>query len=156
MEGYSNEAARWFVVITRWGQWKIIPRRLGELGVDCYIPSGYNTMVFLRTTKTRALNIVNAGEVKGHFIIDHNTHTLLEVPQEQMQAFIRVTTEHPEAVIAPGEIIQKGARVKVVRGSLKGVEGEVIESPGGTVLVVRILNLLSAKVSIPRENLALA
>jgi ribosomal protein L24 len=74
-----------------------------------------------------------------------------------MEAFIRVTTERPDAVISADEPIQKGARVKVIRGSLKGVEGEVVESPGGNAsLVVRILNLLCAKVSIPREDLSLS
>jgi len=147
----------WFAVITRWGQWKKIPERLKEFGVECYIPPSYNTLVFLHTDKARALNLVNAGEVKGHFIIDHETHTLLEIPQDQMEAFIRVTTERPDAVISADAPIQKGARVKVIRGSLKGVEGEVVESPGGNAsLVVRILNLLCAKVSIPREDLALS
>jgi transcription antitermination factor NusG len=146
----------WFALITRWGQWKKIPERLKEFGVGCYIPPSYNTLVFLHTGKDRALNLVNAGEIKGHFIIDHNTHTLLEVPDDQMEAFIRVTTEHPEAVISPEVPIQKGARVQVIRGSLKGVQGEVVESPSGTAyLVVRILSLLSAKVSIPREDLTL-
>jgi len=154
MEGTPHTA--WFAVITRWGQWKKIPERLKELRVGCYIPPAYNTLVFLHTDKARALNLVNAGEVKGHFIIDHNTHTLLEVPQDQMEAFIRVTTERPDAVISADEPIQKGARVKVIRGSLKGVEGEVVESPSGNAsLVVRILNLLCAKVNIPREDLSL-
>ena len=145
----------WFALITRWGQWKKIPERLKELGVGCYIPPSYNTLVFLHTGKARALNIVNAGEVKGHFLIDHQTHTLLEVPDTQMQSFIRVTTEFPGTICSPEVPIQKGARVRVIRGSLKGVEGEVVESPSGTTyLVVRILSLLSAKVSIPREDLS--
>ena len=144
----------WFALITRWGQWKKIPERLKELGVGCYIPPSYNTLVFLHTRKDRALNIVNAGEVKGHFLIDHQTHTLLEVPDDQMEAFIRVTTECPEAVTTDAPI-QKGARVQVIRGSLKGVEGEVVESPSGATLVVRILSLLTAKVTIPREDLTL-
>ena len=145
----------WFALITRWGQWKKIPERLKELGVGCFIPPTYNTLVFLRTRKDRALSLVNAGVVNGHFLIDHQTHTLLEVPDDQMESFIRVTTEHPEAVISAGTPIEKGARVRVVRGSLKGVEGEVIESPSGATLVVRILSLLTAKVTIPREDLTL-
>jgi hypothetical protein len=145
----------WFALITRWGQWKKIPERLKELGVGCFIPPAYNTLVFLHTRKDRALSLVNAGVVNGHFLIDHQTHTLLEVPDDQMEAFIRVTTECPDAVTTDTPI-QKGARVQVIRGALKGVEGEVVESPGGTTyLVVRILSLLSAKVSIPREDLTL-
>ena len=145
----------WFAVITRWGQWKKITEKMKELRVECFIPDTYNTLVFLRTDKTRALNLVNAGEIKGRFLIDHQTHTLLEVPDKQMQSFIRVTTEFPGTICSPEIHIQKGARVRVIRGSLKGVEGEVVESPSGTTyLVVRILSLLSAKVSIPREDLS--
>ena len=155
MEGSKRNPVAWFAIITRWGQWKKIPERMKEMGVRCYIPPSYNTLVFLLTEKERALNLVNGGIVNGHFIIDHQTHTLLEVPPEQMEAFIRVTTEYPEAIIGPVENIQKGARVRVVRGSLKGVEGEVVESPAGTSLVVRILHLLCAKVSIPRQDLTL-
>ena len=152
----SREHIAWFVVVTRWGQWKKISERLDTLKVRYFIPQTYNTLVFLRTEKTRALNLVNAGEVKGRFLVDHGTHSLLEIPDNQMDAFIRVVTECPEAVLTPETPIRKGARVRVVRGSLKGVEGEVVESPSGTTyLVVRILSLLSAKVSIPREDLAL-
>lgn len=148
----NNSHIAWYVVITRWGQWKRISQRMAEFGVGCFIPPSYNTMVFLHSTKDRVLNLVNAGEVKGRFLIDQNTHTLLEVPEKQMEAFIRVTTQCPEAIT--GDVpIQKGTRVKVIRGSLKGVEGEVIESSTGTCLVVRVLSLLSAKVSISRDEL---
>ena len=74
----------WFAVITRWGQWKKISEKLKELRVECFIPETYNTLVFFRTDKARALNLVNAGEIKGRFLIDHQTHTLLEVPDIQM------------------------------------------------------------------------
>lgn len=151
----TREHIAWFAVVTRWGQWKKISERLDTLKVRYFIPQTYNTLVFLRTEKSRALNLVNAGEIKGRFLIDHQTHTLLEVPDTQMQSFIRVTTEFPGTICSPEVRIQKGARVRVIRGSLKGVEGEVVESPSGTTyLVVRILSLLSAKVSIPREDLS--
>ena len=153
MESQAHIA--WFAVVTRWGQWKKISERLGALKVKHFIPPTYNTLVFLRTEKSRALNLVNAGEVKGRFLVDHGTRSLLEIPDNQMDAFIRVVTECPEAVLTPETPIGKGARVRVVRGSLKGVEGEVVENPSGVSLVVRILSILSAKVSIPREDLAL-
>ena len=151
----SGQHISWFALITRWGQWKKIPQRLHELGVGCFIPPSYNTLVFLHTVKDRALNLVNAGEIKGRFLIDRQTHSILEVPEKQMEAFIRVTTECPYAVTSTDVPIQKGTRVKVIRGPLKDVEGEVVENPSGVSLVVRILSILSAKVSIPREDLAL-
>ena len=42
--------------------------------------------------------------------------------------------------------------VKVVRGALKGVEGEIVETPDGAFLAVRVSTLLCAKVRIPRGD----
>ena len=149
----AEQHIRWFALITRWGQWKKIPQRLHELGVGCFIPPSYNTLVFLHTGKERALNLVNAGEIKGRFIIDHQTRSILEVPDKQMEDFIRVM-EHPEAECTPDIPIAKGDKVQVVRGPLKGVEGEVIETPNGVHLVVRIKTLLCAKISVRRGDVA--
>jgi hypothetical protein len=148
----AEQHIRWFALITRWGQWKKIPQRLHELGVGCFIPPSYNTLVFLHTGKERALNLVNAGEIKGRFIIDHQTRSLLEVPDDQMEAFIRVTTECPDAVTSTNVPITKGTRVRVVRGPLKDVEGEVMENPSGVQLVVRIKTLICARVNIARGD----
>ena len=149
----SGQHISWFVLITRWGQWKKIPQRLQELGVGSFIPPDYNTLVFLHTCKERALNLVNAGEIKGRFIIDHQTHSLLEVPDKQMEDFIRVI-EQPKAECTQDLPIAKGDKVQVVRGPLKGVEGEVIETPNGVHLVVRIKTLLCAKISVGRGDVA--
>ena len=149
----AEQHIRWFALITRWGQWKKIPQRLHELGVGCFIPPSYNTLVFLHTGKERALNLVNAGEIKGRFIIDHQTRSILEVPDKQMEDFIRVM-EHPEVECTPDIPIAKGDKVQVVRGPLKGVEGEVIETPNGVHLVVRIKTLLCAKISVGRGDVA--
>lgn len=142
----------WYVVITRWGQWKKISERLAALGVAFFIPSTYNTLIFLHTGKDRALNLVNSGEVKGRFIVDHATRSILEVPEKQMEAFIRVTTECPYAVTDTNVPIQKGTRVKVIRGPLKDVEGEVMEHPSGVQLLVRVKTLICARVNIARED----
>ena len=142
----------WFVVITRWGQWKKISERLSALGVRHFIPPTYNTLVFFRTEKERALNLVNAGEVKGRFMVDHGTRSILEVPDPQMEAFIRVVTEYPDTPVGTDVPIQKGTRVKVIRGPLKGVEGEVMENPSGVQLIVRVKTLICARVNIARED----
>ena len=142
----------WFVVITRWGQWKKISERLTALRIRHFIPSTYNTLVFFQTDKDRALNLVNAGEVKGRFIVDHGTRSILEVPEKQMEAFIKVVTEYPEAPVGADVPITKGTRVKVIRGPLKDVEGEVVEHPSGVQLLVRIKSLVCARVNIARGD----
>ena len=142
----------WFVVITRWGQWKKISERLTALGVRHFIPSTYSTLVFFRTEKQRAMDLVNAGEVKGRFLVDHSTHSILEVPEKQMETFIRVVTEYPDTPVSSEFPITKGTRVRVVRGPLKGIEGEVEETPNGVQLVVGIQWVICARITIPRTD----
>ena len=142
----------WYVVITRWGQWKRISERLAAQGVAFFIPSTYNTLIFLHTGKDRALNLVNSGEVKGRFIVDHATRSILEVPDKQMEAFIKVVTEYPDAPVTNDFPLTKGTRVRVVRGPLKGIEGEVEETPKGVQLVVGIESLICARITIGRTD----
>lgn len=142
----------WFVVITRWGQWKKIAERLAGLKVGFFIPKTYSTLVFLHTDKIRALNLVNSGEIKGRFLVDHGTRTLLEVPDKQMDAFIRVLTEYPDVPVGTEFPITKGTRVRVVRGPLKGIEGEVEETPNGAQLIVGIQSVICAKITIARTD----
>lgn len=144
----------WFAASTRNGQWKKISLKLSELGISFYIPKVYNTLLFLHTSKARALSLVNSGEISARFLIDHTTHTLLEVPAKQMEDFIRVLEDYPDAECTNDFSFAKGDRVIVTHGSLKGVEGEVVESPGGTYLVVSVSSLLAAKVRISRNNVA--
>ena len=148
----STSHISWFVVITRWGQWKKIAERLAALGIRHFIPSSYNTLVFFRTDKERALNLVNAGEVKGRFIVDHSTRSILEVPEKQMDAFIKVVTEYPDTPVTNDFPITKGTRVRVVRGPLKGIEGEVEETPNGVQLIVSIQSLICTRITIGRGD----
>jgi len=141
----------WFVARTRNAQWKKITLRLAQLGIRCYIPPVYQTMVFLFTTKARALSLVNSGEMNARYIIDHNTRTLLEVPEKQMEDFIRVLDLSPDAECLTDATFVKGDRVLVAKGPLSGVEGEIVEEPDGAVLLVRVKSLLCAKVKIPKN-----
>ena len=147
----KEERVCWFAAITRSGQWKKIDRRLGELGVEHYIPYAYRTLVFLHTTKPTALTLVNSGEVKGRFLIDHNTRTLLEVPDKQMDDFMRILDLSPDAECLTDVPLTKGDRVKVVRGALSGVEGNIVEVHGNLYLTVSVLSLMCARVEIPRS-----
>lgn len=148
----GTQDIRWFAAMMRNAQWKKSARVLQEAGVGYYIPASWRTLLFLHTSKPTALSLVNSGKIHARFLIDHGTRTLLEVPDKQMEDFMRVL-EEPEAVCSPDVQFAKGDKVKVIRGSLRGVEGEIVESPGGTHLVVRVSTLLCAKVSIARTDI---
>ena len=142
---------RWFAARTRNGQWKKISSRLGELGVEHYIPDTYNTLLFLHTEKPTALSLVNSGEINARFLVDHGTRTLLEVPQKQMEDFIRILDLSPDAQCLTDVPLMKGDRVTVAKGPFRGVEGEIVETDGALYLYVRVLSLLCARIRIPRS-----
>ena len=144
------ENITWFAASLRNGQWRKTSLCLAELGIGHYIPPSYNTLLFLRTVKSRALSLVNSGKIKARYFIDRSTHTLLEVPDKQMEDFIRVMENAPDAECTQDFNLAKGDKVVVTSGPLNGVEGEIVELDGDTSLVVRVRSLLCAKVKISR------
>lgn len=149
---YMNrpEKTAWFAASLRGGQWKKTSLRLRELGIGHYIPPSYNTLLFIQTVKSRALSLVNAGQINARFLIDHSTRTLLEVPDKQMEDFIRVMQNEPDAECMEYFNLAKGDKVVVTSGPLNGVEGEIVEVDGDTSLIVRVRSLLCAKVKMSR------
>ena len=151
MSSKTNEKA-WFVASIRNGQYKKISKCLTGLGVEHYIPDAFSTLLFLNTTKSYALTLANSGQIGAKYMIDHSTHTLLEVPQKQMEDFRRVMDLSPDAECMSVNPLVKGARVRVVKGALSGVEGEIVDAPDGQYLVVSVMSILCARVEMPKSH----
>lgn len=141
----------WFAATIRNAQWKKVGKRLEELGVGYYIPQAFNTLLFIHTDKRTALSLVNSGTISAHYLIDHGTHTLLCIPQKQMEDFMRVMDLSPDAECLTQIPFKVGGRVRVIKGALSGVEGDIVELSDGLYLVVSVCSILSAKVEIPKS-----
>ena len=152
MEGKNDRSVNWYVATIRAGQWRKIGQKLSDLGIEYYIPDVFKTLLFLHTDKDKALSLVNSRTFWARFLIDHITHTLLVVPAKQMDDFRRVLDLSPDAECMTSSPLVKGARVRVVKGALDGVEGEIVEAPEGQYLIVRVLSLLCAKVEMPKSH----
>jgi len=173
MEGEKKSVANlvlWFAARTGRGQELSIRERLTKLGVECFIPTRMAertrrgrkikvetalipNLVFFQTTKSYALSLVNSGEIKVKFIIDHATKTLLTVPDKQMEDFIRVVTDVPDPICPSDYDFVPGGRVRVVKGTFSGIEGEIVKLPNKTYVVVSLGRLICARVQIPRSYL---
>ena len=163
-----DEKLCWFASRTRYGQELSIGRKLAERGVEHFIPTKIttverngrrrkvekpliNNLVFLRATKPVALELANAWGIPLHYIIDRSTSTLLVIPDKQMDDFVRVLGEEEEEVTGlAGQPVAAGDRIRVFRGKLKGVEGQVLEAGNKTYIVVSLCGLLQAKARVPR------
>ena len=165
-----TETETWFAARTRWCQELKVREDLKACNVECFIPTretfrerkGRKTraevpvirnLVFLRATKRKALALVNGNGLPMKYIIDHSTRTLLEVPDKQMEDFIRVMDLNPDALCDEDAVFVPGGRVRVVKGDLAGVEGEVLSLPNRTYVIVSVGQLLRAKVQIPKSYL---
>lgn len=66
---------------------------------------------------------------------DLSTHSMLVVPNKQMEDFMFVMDLNPDGVSLDSEILTVGHKVKVIKGELSGIEGEVaIEANKHTLL----------------------
>ena len=161
------EAAKsyWWVAHTRHGREIGVRNRLSELGVEHFIPTrrrkasrGHgtveqpliNSLVFLRTTREEALDLIHYKGVQANYLFDCATHALMVVPDKQMEDFRRVldvSVDEGGLMDAPLEV---GEWVRVTRGVLKGVEGRVLELNGKFYVVVGTMDCIFAKARVPR------
>ncbi len=161
----TPQEPRWFAAHTRCGAELSVAGRLEELGAESFVPTelrhrtrGTSTyeralipgMVFVRATKERACELANADGVPVRYLIDPASRTLMVVPDKQMEDFRRVldlSTEEGGLLDRP---LALGARVRVIKGVLAGVEGRVLELRGRTYVVVELFNSWFAKAGVPR------
>ena len=146
---------RWFAARTRCGAELSVAGRLERFGVESFVPAERRRalipcLVFLRTTKQRACELANVDGVPVTYLVDPATRTLMVVPDKQMEDFRRVLDLSAEEGGLVDRPLALGARVRVVKGVLSGVEGRVLELRGRTYVVVELFNSWFAKAGVPR------
>lgn len=158
------QAAYWFVARTRHGAELGVRNRLRALGVENFIPTRrrkasrgrmaeeplLTCLVFLKATRSQALDLIHWQGVKADYLFDCATHQMMVVPEKQMADFQRVfeaSLEEGGLVDVPLEV---GEKVRVTQGVLRGVEGYVVELQGKTYVVVSLLNCIFARARVPR------
>ena len=161
----QNEMA-WFVARTRYFRQEIRLRdELSRRGVDVFVPTvsarksrGSGSfervlapnLVFVRATKADACMLVTHYSLPLRFVPDCATRRMMVVPDKQMDDFRRVF----DLSIREGGLVDQplelGEKVRVMKGTLKGVEGYVEELLGRTYVVVSLIGCLWAKAQVPR------
>ena len=152
----------WYAARTRYGQELKVRDLLAIEQVEHFVPvadsrkrtkAAIPCLVFLKTTKAEALDLANTGRVPIRYMIDCATHTLLVVPDKQMDDFRRVMDCSIEEGGLVDQPLSLGERVRVTKGALRGVEGHVLELLGRTYVVVGLLGCIWAKAKVPRAYL---
>lgn len=109
-----------------------------------------NTLEYVRKTRKK---IKLTTTVPLFYMKDLATHSMLVVPDKQMEDFMFVMDLNPDGVSLDSEILTVGHKVKVIKGELSGIEGEVAIEANKTYVVIRIKDLLTASVKVPKSYL---
>ena len=110
-------------------------------------------LIFVRATKQTACDISNIYGVQLFYMKDLFSHSMLVVPNQQMEDFMFVMDLNPDGVSFDNDSLAVGNKVKVVKGDFSGIEGEVATDANKTYVVIRIKGLLSASVKVPKSYL---
>lgn len=163
-EKTASESKQWFVARTRHGAEIGVRDRLAFFGVEHFVPTvktrGWrgrtvekpviNCLIFIRATQPDALALIHERGLKADYLFDHATRHLMVVPDKAMEDFRRVMDLSTEEGGLMDRPLEQGARVRVAKGPLQGVEGRILELQGKHYVVVSLLDSLFARASVPR------
>ena len=163
----------WFAARTRDKQEFAVRRFLDKLiseenlDIDYYLPTRIvisqlkyrrkrsevpviRNLIFIRATKQVACDISNA---QLFYMRDLSTHSMLIVPNKQMEDFMFVMDLNPDGISFDVEPFAIGNKVKVIKGNFCGIEGEIATESNKTYVVIRIKGVLVASVKVPKSYL---
>lgn len=110
-------------------------------------------LVFICATKQIACDLSNIYGVRLFYMKDLFTRSMLIVPDKQMEDFMFVMDLNPDGVCFDNESLAVGHKVKVIKGDFIGIEGEVATEANKTYVVIRIKDILTASVKVPKSYL---
>jgi len=100
-------------------------------------------LLFIRTDLQTARTLPADSIIKMVFMRNLENHQLLVVPDKQMQDFMFLLDLSESAVRIENANLKRGDRVRVIKGDLAGIEGELIRIKGHKRVVIRLEGLFS-------------
>lgn len=174
----KSQQEKWFVAVVNHKSEIKYGDKLSELGYESYVPIQKEvrrwkdgrrrsvdvvvlpSLIFLRVTESERRKIVTLPYI-NRFLVNRagrtnvcNQHPIAVIPDHQMETlkFMLYNAENP--VHIESTCFQVGRSVRVARGKLQGLEGNVLQSPEGESYVVVGLDILGyARVQIDCADL---
>ena len=85
----------------------------------------------------------------SHYMVLRGEHTPAVIPDRQMRQFMFMVDYSTETIEMFTSPLEPGQSIKVIKGPLSGMEGELIEIDGKSKVVVRLDLLGCAGVDMP-------
>lgn len=162
----TNTAPRqWLVAYVQSCLEKKTAQRLAAMGIECYLPVQSEIrqwsdrrkrvdclvipmMIFVHVTPQERPLPLSLQAVSRYMVL-RGESTPAVIPDEQMDRFRFMLDYSPEAVEMCSAPLAPGDAVKVIKGPLAGLEGELITVNGKSKVAVRLDMLGCAHVDVP-------
>ena len=163
----KNEAdgRQWLVAYVKSCMEKKTAQRLTAMGVECYVPvqsvirqwsdrrKRMNRLVlpmliFVRVSRRERYLPLTLGAVTRYMVL-HGQHEPAVIPDGQMDRFRFMLDYSPEAVGFCAAPLTPGTPIRVIKGPLAGLEGEMVQLEGKRQVLVRLDLLGCAHVEVP-------
>lgn len=156
---------RWLVAQVRIYHEKKTSERLTKMGIENYVPVQRKThlwsdrrkqidhivipmKIFVRVDAQEQKDVLMLSAVSRYMVL-HGESAPAVIPDTQMEKFKFMLDYSEEAVNMSNAPLSPGEKVRVIKGPLRGLEGELVTLNGKTKIAVRLDMLGCASVDMP-------
>jgi upaY len=160
----GEKKINWYVAYTRVNQEVLIKKKLDELGIENFLPLeeqvrdtpfGRKTirvllihgMIFIHTDKATSFSLINEYSLNIVYLKDIEGRHSLVVPDKQMEDFMFLLDFSPDGIEILNKDLKRGDRVRVIKGPLQGLTGELVRLRGHKRVVIRLDGVVSIATS---------
>lgn len=160
----GEKQQHWYVAHTRVNQEFFIKKKLDDLGVENFLPWEEQVrdtplgrkmirvvlihgMIFIRADKATSFSLINDHALNIIYLKDAEGGHSLIVPDRQMEDFMFLLDFSPEGIEILNKDLKRGDRVRVIKGPLAGLKGELVRLRGHKRVVVRLEGVVSIATS---------
>ena len=175
-----NEDKRvWFVAVVNRNSEKLIREKLLQKGYDAYVATQHeehrwangrkkkvervviSARIFIHLTEDERREVVHLPYI-NYFMTDkartanaYGVHPLAVIPEREMKMlrFMLCNADSPVNIVSTP--FRAGDRIRIVRGALKGFEGEVTRQLGETFVFIRLSILGAATTRVVPQDIEL-
>ena len=161
----KNDTPHWHAIYTASRSEKKVRDRLNEQGIENFVPIQtvvrqwkyrkqkvdvpvISGMLFVRVTRQEQIRVLETRGVVCYLRLRCESQPAV-IPDKQIEDFRFLIDYSDSAVEMINDTLEIGDKIRVIKGSLSGMEGELIRYGGESKVVVRLSVLGYAAVTIP-------
>ena len=163
-EGVAH-SKRWYVAMVRMHHEKKVSEKLEKMGIETFVPVQQllhqwsdrrkmvecvllPMMVFVHATPKERMEVLTLSTVSRYMVLRGESAPAV-IPNEQMARFRFMLDYSDETVCMNSSPLARGEEVRVIKGPLSGLIGELVTVDGKSKVAVRLNMLGCACVDMP-------